>query len=297
MTPRRSSIQRTAAWTVLGAMVLTVSPAQAARATDPGSRVPPATTAHVEAGGTSAAEKFGWGKPAARDEFNYTGAPKNKKWSVYDSPGHDGNGVRSPRAWQVNGRVATVTGNSHGRTGGMSAKFGHRRYGRWEARMRTNARDPEYHPVLLLWPDSGDFPCDGEIDYAEGTGQVSKMNFFLHYSCSNEQTHATRSVDTTQWHNYAVEWTPDRIVGYLDGDEWFRDTNPDHQPPGRMHQTVQLDWFPDGTDTTRSRMKLDWLRVYGVDSARQGSAWAAGRIRLAVVGDVNHDGNSSGSSR
>ena len=34
-----------------------------------------------------------------------------------------------------------------------------------------------------------------------------------------------------------VEWTSVGIVGYLDGVEWFRDTDPTHQPPGPMHQT------------------------------------------------------------
>jgi hypothetical protein len=29
-----------------------------------------------------------------------------------------------------------------------------------------------------------------------------------------------------------------------------------------MHQTIQLDWFPDGTATTPSQMQVDWIRVY-----------------------------------
>jgi beta-glucanase (GH16 family) len=277
-------------------------PARAARPPEPAGRdTAPARTddasvvSAARAATTTAAKRFGWGKPVARDEFSYTGAPKPKKWSVYDSAGHAGNGLRRPQAWHVNGHAAKVVGDRHGTTGGMSAEFGHRRYGRWEVRMKTNVRDPEYHPVLLLWPDSGDWPCDGEIDYAEGTSALRRMHFFQHYSCANEQTSATRRVDTTQWHNYAVEWTPDGVVGYLDGVEWFRDTDPDHQPPGPMHQTVQLDWFPDGTETSRSWMKVAWVRVYDVPAAR--TARATGRIRLAVLGDVNHDGNGSKGSR
>ena len=137
--------------------------------------------------------------------------------------------------------------------------------------------------------------CDGEIDYAEGTSARRTMHFFQHYSCDNQQTSATRRVDTTTWHNYAVEWTPKGVVGYLDGVEWFRDTNPDHQPPGSMHQTVQLDWFPDGTSTSRSWMKIAWVRVYDVPAAR--TAQGTGRIKLAVLGDINHDGNGSKNSR
>ncbi len=293
-----------ATWSVTALTLLLlvgVSPARAAWAPDPvvsrGTSATATTTAvtSTAAGSTRAAKKFGWGKPVARDEFRYTGAPHPKKWSVYDSRGHAGNGVRSPAAWHVNGRVARVVGNSHGTTGGMSAKFGHRRYGRWEVRMKTNVRDPEYHPVLILWPDSGDWPCDGEIDYAEGGSARRTMHFFQHYSCDNQQTSASRRIDTTKWHNYAVEWTPHGVVGYLDGVKWFRDTDPNHQPPGSMHQTVQLDWFPDGTATSRSWMKVAWVRVYDVPAAR--TAQGTGRIKLAVLGDINHDGNGSKRSR
>ena len=212
--------------------------------------------------GVQAATSRGWGAPVAGDEFDYVGAPNPTKWNVYNSPGHAGNGVRSPRQVAVDGAKVTITGTPDGTTGGMSANFDRRKYGRWEARMKVNHRDPEYHPVLILWPDAAVWPCGGEIDYAEGTGDTTKMKFFQHYSCENRQTYAVKSVDATQWHNYAVEWTDKGIVGYLDGVEWFRDSDPTHLPPGSMHQTIQLDWFPDGTSTTTSTMDVDWVRVY-----------------------------------
>ena len=114
--------------------------------------------------------------------------------------------------------VATVKGDAAGTTGGMSAKFARQKYGRWETRMKTNARDPQYHPVLILWPTKPSATCD-EIDYAEGSGKTSKIKFFLHYECSGSsfQTQVELAVDTTQWHNYAVEWTPAGITGYVDG--------------------------------------------------------------------------------
>ena len=93
--------------------------------------------------------------------------------------------------------------------------------------------------------------------------QYVRIKFFLHYACSgpNFQT-SGQTIDTTQWHNYAVEWTPSGITGYLDGSLWFVDTNPAHQPTVGMHQTVQLDWFPNGTPTKPSQMQVDWIRVY-----------------------------------
>jgi hypothetical protein len=213
--------------------------------------------------GTQAASTLGWGPVVAGDEFNYTGAPDRTKWSVYDSSGHAGKGVRSPKAWSVANGVATVSGDSAGTTGGMSAKFANQKYGRWETRMKTNQRDSEYHPVLILWPDSKSSTC-AEIDYAESTSETALVKFFLHYACSgsSKQTYSAKAVDTTQWHNYAVEWTSAGITGYIDGVKTFTDTNPAHQPSGSMHQTLQLDWFPDGSRTTPSQMQVDWVRVY-----------------------------------
>ena len=47
-----------------------------------------------------------------------------------------GSGVRT---LAVGGSVVTVSGDSAGTTGGMSARFAQQRYGRWEARMRRPA--------------------------------------------------------------------------------------------------------------------------------------------------------------
>jgi hypothetical protein len=249
------------------------APAAAVQAAAPKAPAVPAKPAPVPAAvtpaastpgsGTQAASTLGWGSVVAGDEFNYTGAPDRLKWSVYNSSGHAGNGLRSPQAWSVANGVATVSGNSAGTTGGMSAKFAKQKYGRWETRMKTNQRDSEYHPVLILWPDSKSSTC-AEIDYAESTSETALVKFFLHYACSgsSKQTYSAKAVDTTQWHNYAVEWTPAGITGYIDGVKTFTDTNPAHQPSGSMHQTLQLDWFPDGSRTTPSQMQVDWVRVY-----------------------------------
>jgi hypothetical protein len=253
----------------------------------------------------TAASTFGWGSKVAGDEFNYTGVPDFTKWAVYDSAGHNGNGLRRPSAWEVNGSVAQVTGDTTGTTGGMSARFGHREYGRWETRMRTNVRDPKYHPVLLLWPDSGNWPCDGEIDYAEGATDTTVIGFYQHYSCSNSRTSSQRTIDTTQWHNYAVEWTPTHVTGFIDGVEWFTDTNAAHLPPGPMHQTIQLDWFPDGTASRESWMQVDWTRVYDLTSSSPTPTVSPPTVSpptggtsldVAAVGDIHPPSSSSNSA-
>ena len=224
----------------------------------------PASAADVATTGddTQAAANFGWGPVLVGDEFSNTGAPDPTKWSVYNSAGHAGKGIRSPQAWSVANGVATVSGDAAGTTGGMSAKFAQQKYGRWETRMKTSARDPKYHPVLILNNNSA--PNCAEVDYAEGSSDTSLMRFFLHYACGGGdfQTTAATALDSTQWHNYAVEWTPAAITGYVDGVKTFTDTNPAHQPSVAMKQTLQLDWFPDGSATKPSQMQVDWVRVY-----------------------------------
>ena len=255
--------------------------------------------------GTTAAATLGWGPVVRGDEFNYTGAPDPAKWTTYgDYAGHNGAGMRLQSQSTVNGSAYVVTGDTNGNTGGVTAKFDiGTKYNRVETRMRTNVRDPEYHPVLLLWADE----VDGgqvitevpEIDYAEGTVDTSKIRFFLHWYNSSTTTNAEKVLDTTQWHNYAVEWTSSAVVGYVDGVEWFRDTDPAHIPNVPMHSTMQLDWFPNDTpdaNPTTSRMEVDWTRQYAMPAAPPPPPPTGGDYSFGTVGDMNGERTSSTSS-
>lgn len=261
---------------------------------------------------TQAAQARGWGPVVAGDEFNYIGAPNKTKWNTYNSAGHNGKGLRRPAQITVNGTAAVVSGTSAGTTGGMSANFDRRLHGRWEARMKTSARDPKYHPVLILWPDAGSGSRCPEIDYSEASTDTKSVGFFLHYGCAPSQTYAKRTIDQTVAHNYAVEWSSKAVIGYIDGTEWFRDTNVSHIPTGGMHQTIQLDWFPvSGQATKASTMTVDWVRVYNGSTAPTPTVTpvtpsvtpsvtpvtptptSAGDVVVAAVGDQNPSGNSS----
>ena len=213
---------------------------------------------------TSAATALGWGEPDRVDEFD--GATLSDQWEPYDGPGHNGAGRRSPGAFTVKDGVLTVDGTADGTTGGMAWNPG-RRYGRWEARVRSPAGDPTYHPVLLLWPDAENWPVGGEVDFMEisdATRQTTDM--FLHYGEDNSQVQGDVTLDATQWHDWAVEWTPDHIAAFVDGRQWWRTDDTGILPPGPMHLTIQLDWFPEGDGEVRaSQMQVDWVKQYPVD--------------------------------
>jgi beta-glucanase (GH16 family) len=214
--------------------------------------------------GTSAAEKYGWTKLSGGDEFD--GAePDSSRWELYDSPGHAGNGVRSPGQISVVNGVLRIAGTADGTTGGMALKQG-QTYGRWETRARFPTGCACYHPVLLLWATDGGSGVanpSGEIDYAEVFDpERQELNFFLHYQ-DLPQLNANTTIDMTRWHNFAIEWTPEHLAWYVDGEEFFRTGDPSALPRTEMNQTVQLDWFPgDSASHTAASMEVDWVRQY-----------------------------------
>lgn len=200
-----------------------------------------------------------WGAPAQEDDFSSGLA----QWELYDGPGHAGRGMRSPSAATVRDGVLTITGDADGTTAGMCWAPG-QRYGRWEARVRAPASDPSYDAVLLLWPDSGD-AAGGEIDFVEMQDPTRQSTgFFLHHGGAEPVTGRVQ-VDATQWHDWAVEWTPGAITASVDGEQWFRTTDTATFPPGPMHLCVQLDWFPQGTGAVReSSMQVDRVARYAL---------------------------------
>lgn len=204
--------------------------------------------------GVQAAVKQGWTKVGG-DEFN--GTSLNGNWGPYDGAGNGGNGRRTPDAIKVGGGVVTITGDAQGNTGGM-AWGDNQTYGKWEMRAKFPAGGGLYHPVLLLWPESGWPP---EIDFAETASDSGQVDFFLHYSASNQQESASRQLDITQWHNYAVEWTSNSVVGYIDGQQWFRNSSSQSVPQQPMHPVIQLDNF-GGTSMQPAQMMVDYMRIY-----------------------------------
>ncbi|MCW0213049.1 MAG: glycoside hydrolase family 16 protein [Pseudonocardia sp.] len=212
--------------------------------------------------GTTAAERFGWGTPNREDDFeNGMG-----QWSLYDGVGHAGEGRRTPDAVSISDGVMTITGDEDGNTGGMAWNPG-QKYGRWEARVKSPASADAYHSLLLLWPDAENFPVGGEIDFMEiGDPDRQSTDLFLHYGADNSQVHGNLDIDATEWHNWAVEWTPEGVTAYVDGEQWWRTTDTGILPPGPMHLCIQLDYFPgDGSADGGGLEHVDWVRQYSLD--------------------------------
>ncbi len=214
----------------------------------------PAPAPAAVGSGTTAAQAMGWGTPTKSDDFS----AGLGQWGVYDGSGHAGNGRRTPSAVTTADGIMTMTGDTSGNTGGMAWGDG-QKYGRWEARVRSSAGS--YHPVMLLWPSAENWPIGGEVDWMEISDPARKVaDTFLHYGADNNQVQGNVNVDATQWHNWAVEWTPQGITTYLDGKVWWSTKNTSILPPGPMHMTIQLDNF--GGPNTATQMQVDWVKQY-----------------------------------
>ncbi len=86
-----------------------------------------------------------------------------------------------------------------------------------------------------VWPafwllGNGEWPVTGEIDIMEYVGEADWTGVALHgpgYSGETplvDKQFFPPGTDVTQWHEYAVEWTPDQILFKVDGRLTYRAT-------------------------------------------------------------------------
>jgi hypothetical protein len=217
--------------------------------------------------GVEAAKLLGWGAPQSdSDEFNYTGRPNPALWSLYDGPGHAGNGTRDPSAWNVANGILTCTGTAGGSTGGMSHSRS-QKYMRVEWRVRAYSINPSggghrYHPVLIDWPTSDQWPQGGEFDFWEVDCESGLYEAYLHIpgNDGSAQEYVKKACDIQNWHNIAFEWSRNGCAGWLDGQQVFNFPG-FKQPPGPMQLTAQLDNF-FGSGMEPARMEAMWCRIY-----------------------------------
>jgi hypothetical protein len=209
----------------------------------------------------TAAENFGWGPPNRADDFS--GSSSLAGWIVYDGPGHNGNGRRTPSAVSITDGALTITADGQGNSGGLAWNPG-QLYGRWEGCAKAPPAAEAYNALLLLWPDAEDWPSGGEIDFMEIVDPARQNSeFWLHYGPDDKREFGNLRSDAAQWHSWAVEWTPWHLAAYVDGRMWWETKNVEHLPPRRMHLCVQLD--NTGGDTSQGgQMMVDWVRQYWV---------------------------------
>lgn len=231
--------------------------------------VPTPTTGKELPAPTEAPRGSKWGSPDAGDEFDYTGRPDPKLWTVYDGKGHAGNGRRTPDAVSVADGILTIRGDENGNTGGISARFGRAKYGRWEVRVRSRAVGDgkhTYHPVLIVWPDSNQRVRDGEYDFLENSAPGEKCaEAFMHFpgETPKKQEHFEHcGVDLASWNVVGFEWTPDGLSGFINGKRWFHTNTADIAEMPSGHLTIQLDGFNGSSGYQPAELQVDYVRYW-----------------------------------
>lgn len=202
------------------------------------------------------------------DEFNGSEVDPTA-WSMYDSPGNGGFGLRRPSAFSLDGKghlVVTATmQNGSIVSGGMAHKTNYR-YGRFAFRVRTEA-DPTgtISGVVLTWPQ-----VEGAREYTENDiyetgprpGNHRRFDSFIHFGTDNSQRWYTHEADPTQWHTMVMDWTPQRIDIYRDGLLAWSTTERRVIPDVLHHLCIQLDPWSDTPLAGPVRMFVDYVRIY-----------------------------------
>jgi hypothetical protein len=179
----------------------------------------------------------GW-KQVYADDFSGSTLDTYKAWSVYNggAPGSNpttgwwmashavvSNGMLNLRGYvdkaaSPDGRVVTA---------GLGLwKLPAQTYGKYEILARID-KCAEVKYAWLLWPYSGKWPDDGEIDFAEDEGgDRTKTTASLLFKNALGQADALPkdydypTPDLSGWHRIGVEWTPTSVRYTMDGQYW-----------------------------------------------------------------------------
>jgi beta-glucanase (GH16 family) len=138
-------------------------------------------------------------------------------------------------------------------------------YGKYVVRFKTDSIRG-YRVAWLLWPQSGAFPRDGEIDFPE-TGLDSTIWGFIHHqgatSGSDQDYVATNVPLAGAWHTTSIEWSPGQVDFFLDGVRVGGTTN--RVPSTPMHWVLQTEACYDVAcpdPNASSNLQIDCITMY-----------------------------------
>ncbi|WP_284984654.1 glycoside hydrolase family 16 protein [Arthrobacter sp. efr-133-TYG-118] len=135
-------------------------------------------------------------------------------------------------------------------------------YGRYSVRFRSEALQG-FKTAWLLWPDSGVWPREGEIDYPEG--DLSKSFYGAVHQAGSDKNifHEDQSgARFTAWHTATTEWTPGRVEFFLDGVSIGFDTVGIPDKP--MHYILQTESCLTGcpAPATAGHLQVAWVAIW-----------------------------------
>jgi len=140
-------------------------------------------------------------------------------------------------------------------------------YGMYSVRMKSDPV-PGYKTAFLLWPDSENWPQDGEIDFPEGSLD-STVGAYMHHqgaTSGSQQDGYSSSTTYTSWHTYTIEWTPSSLKFLIDGQVIGDSTA--NIPDTPMHWVLQTESEIGGSKPAASasgNLQIAWVSVWSYD--------------------------------
>lgn len=135
-------------------------------------------------------------------------------------------------------------------------------YGRYSVRFRA---DPVagYKVAFLLWPDSEQWPADGEVDFPEGNLDGSISAFAHHADSGGGKEQFTTGDDFSRWHVATTEWEPGRLRFLLDGVPIGETTT--KVPDTSMHWVLQTEVAEQAPPPgAAGHVYIDWVEAWSL---------------------------------
>lgn len=262
------------------------------------------------------------------DEFDAPGAyPDAGKWSYQTGGGGWGNGEQqyytnrrdeNANAYIQDGvliieaRVEDFGNNAY--TSARLNSTASWKYGRFIIRARLPHAVGTWPAIWMMPTDSvyGGWPRSGEIDIMEHVGSdVNNVHSSLHTEAQNHTLGNGRTgavivpTSTTEFHDYQIDWTPEYIAAYVDGNRYFfaRNGNLDDPTLGspywpfdqRFHLILNValggSWGGSYINDSAlpQRLEIDWVRVYDLGDG-EGITWSEVPGRLEAEDFANASG-------
>ncbi len=230
------------------------------------------------------------------DEFNEAGAPDENKWGYDIGGGGWGNQElqnytnSSTNSFVKDGKLTIKAVKQNGTW--TSARLVTKGKGDWlHGRIEVKAKLPAGKgtwPAIWMLPTDwvyGGWPKSGEIDIMEHVGyEMGKVHGTIHTEAYNHsigtQLGGSIEVDKadSEFHVYAIEWTENEIIWYVDRKEYYRVNNPNKTYKEwpfdkRFHLILNIaiggSWGgAQGIDSNleEATMEVDYVRVYKKNS-------------------------------
>ena len=239
-------------------------------------------------------------KPIWFDEFDVEGLPNSEKWGYDVGIGDNGWG-NNELQYYTDGRPENVNiadgllniiarkedykGSKYTSTRLISKGKGDFLYGRFVVKAKVPPGKGNWPAAWMLPTDwaYGAWPASGEIDILEHVGyEPDVVHITVHTADYNHvkktQKEAIKKIKNamTEFHEYRVDWTPEYIRGFVDGEQIFNFLNEGKGSSTwpfdkRFHWLLNLaiggNWGGlQGIDDTAFPMtyQIDYIRVYNL---------------------------------